>query len=587
MGGPVPRRSSLRRLMAQSLPPSAVTVRGIDDPGETVNPAGESWIEPESRSGWRSHGSAEALSAGASLLVVVAVTLYRFSAIERARYPGHADPAFYFNVAQNVRDGRGPTINYAWEFLSGQHTLPQYAFGYWPPLPSAFMTLGLEFDNTLKGALAVNLIMSVFLVIGVYFLARGLTQSPWVPAVASAVVIVQPVVSRYAVESEGAIYLAAFAIWALAAAVRARMRPWLWPVAGVLAGLANLSRTEGLVLFLAVFIAAAARPTGWRRRVGYAGSVFAGYVVTMSPAYVESIRHFGSLLPPATASFPFITNYEDLFALRVNHSLSALLGGGWAQFFDLRATTLAKQIAHAFPTAYTVDALILVVLLGAALPKVDQRLGRRSVGAARHALTRTARSPWFTPAAFAVATFLSYSLVAPVVSGTGAMSKGMVTILPIIIVGASVQLSRLVLPPVIVATLIVVLAAAPLLTLAGATRSTVTANNAFGHRAVALEPALRSEQACLGRRVVLMTRSPWELTQATGIRSVEIPNGTLAQILSTARRYGVTDIQDTDRREALRDISALTSRDGPLSEPAAVRGLKIYRIKAAAPGATC
>lgn len=581
----MPRRSSLR-LLAQSLRLPTVAVRGIDNPADLIDPAEEGQIEPESSSGWRSHGSLEALSAGAALLVVVAVTLYRFSGIERARYPGHADPAFYFNVAQNVRDGRGPTINYAWEFLSGQHALPQYAFGYWPPLPSAFMTLGLEFDNTLRGALAVNLIMSVILVIGVYLFARGLTGCPWVPAAAAVVVIVQPVVSRFAVESEGAIYLAAFAIWALAAAVRARARPWLWPVAGVLSGLASLSRTEGLVLFLALLIAAAAAPTGWRRRAGYAGSVFAGYVVTMSPVYVESMRHFGTLLPPASASFPFITNYEDLFALHVNHSLSALLGGGWAQFFDLRATTLAKQIAHAFPTAYTVDALILIVLLGAALPKVDRGPGRHSAGALQ-AVTRTARSPWFTPAAFAVATFLSYSLVAPVVSGTGAMSKGMVTILPIIIVGALVQLSRLALRPVVVATLVVVLAAAPLLTLAGATRSTVTANNAFGHRAVALEPALRSEQACLGRRAVLMTRSPWELTQATGIRSVEIPNGTLAQILRTARWYGVTDIEDTDRRDALRDITALTSRGGPLSVPAAVRGLKIYRIKAAAPAATC
>ncbi len=581
---PVSRRSSARA-PAPSLLLPAVTARGIDIPADVIIPADEVLVEPESPSGWRSHGSVEALSAAAALLVVAAVTLYRFGAIERAHYPGHADPAFYFNVAQNVRDGRGPTINYAWEFLSGQHTLPQFAFGYWPPLPSAFMTVGLEFDNTLRGALAVNLGMSVILATGVYALARGLTRSPWVPAVAAAVVIVQPVVSRFAVESEGAVYLAAFAIWAMAVAVRARTRPWLWPVAGVLAGLAALSRAEGLVLFAALLIAAAAAPTGWRR-VAYAGSVFIGFVVTMSPLYVESIRHYGTLMPPATASFPFITDYESLFAVHVNHSLSALLGGGWAQFFDLRATTLAKQVAHAFPTAYTIDAMIFIVLLGAALPRAGRGPGRRPA-AARQTMTRALRSPWFTPAAFAVATFLSYALVAPVVSGTGAMSKGMVTILPIIVVGASVQLSRLALRPVVVAGLVVVLAAAPLLSFSATTRSTITANNAFGHRAVALEPALRSEQACLGRPVVLMTRSPWELTQATGIRSVQIPNGPLDQILSVARRYGVTDIEDTDRREALRYITALTSRYGPFSAPATLRALHIYRIKAADPGATC
>jgi len=73
---------------------------------------------------------------------------------------------------------------------------------------------------------------------------------------------VQPVVSTYSVQSEGAIYLAAFSVWALGTGVRARSRNWLWPLAGILAGLANLSRSEGLILASCPSVASCSRGCG-------------------------------------------------------------------------------------------------------------------------------------------------------------------------------------------------------------------------------------------------------------------------------------------------------------------------------------
>ncbi len=147
----------------------------------------------------------EAVAASAATFFVAAVTLYRLGAIKEARYPGHADPALYYNVAQRMNAGQGMTIDYAWEYLSGQHPLPQYAFGYWLPLPSAMMSLALHLRNSLASALAVNVLMTVLLAVATYFLARGLIHSPWVPAVASVLVSVQPFVSHFAVTSEAAI----------------------------------------------------------------------------------------------------------------------------------------------------------------------------------------------------------------------------------------------------------------------------------------------------------------------------------------------------------------------------------------------
>ncbi|MEP7180020.1 MAG: glycosyltransferase family 39 protein, partial [Pseudonocardiales bacterium] len=301
----------------------------------------------------------EAVAASAAAFFVAAVTLYRLGAIKEARYPGHADPALYYNVAQRMNAGQGMTIDYAWEYLSGQHPLPQYAFGYWLPLPSAMMSLALHLRNSLASALAVNVLMTVLLAVATYFLARGLIHSPWVPAVASVLVSVQPFVSHFAVTSEAAIYFAAFAVASMALAVRAQSHVWLWPVAGVFAGLAGLSRSEGLVLIAVLVIAAAASlPKG--RRVAFVGALVAGYVLVTLPLYVQNVRHFGSLLPPASANFPFITDYNDLYALHVDHSFSALLGGGPWQFVDLRLSTLAVQLDAGFRSMHSVDACVIL-----------------------------------------------------------------------------------------------------------------------------------------------------------------------------------------------------------------------------------
>ena len=524
----------------------------------------------------------EAVSAVVGSIFVAGVTTYRLGAIKDARYPGHADPAFYYNVAQNIHAGRGTTINYAWEFLSGQHPLPQYAFGYWLPLPSVLMSLALRLRDSLTAALAVNVTMSLLLAVGTYLLARGLTKSPWVPAAAAVVVTVQPAVSVFSTRPEASIYLAAFGTLALAAATWARSHPWLWLVAGGLAGLANLSRSEGLVLIIVLIVAAAAWP-GTGRRVVHVTTVVAGYVVVMLPLFVESLRHFESLMPPAAGSFPFITDYEDLFSLHVDHSLSALLGGSLWKFIYLRLTTIGEQIGLSYSSLYSLDALVILLVLGSGLRSWAEALGEGRVSC----VARWIRSTWFVPSAFAGATFLIYALVAPVVAGAGAVGKGMTSIAPVLVVGAMVQLSKLRLRVVAIAAIVAVLAAAPLLTLASRTRATIGGDNNVGANAARLTPLLAAEQRCVDKPVVLMARNPWELTQATGFRTVQIPNGSLDDILRVAHEYAATDIQFFSGRAALSDVAQLTSAGGPFAPTPEISGHSIYRIKAETAGALC
>ncbi|WP_408665736.1 hypothetical protein, partial [Jatrophihabitans sp.] len=78
-----------------------------------------------------SHRHIELLAALGALIFTALVCGYRVSVARTARYPGHADPAFTFGVAQSIHAGRGPNIDYVWHFLVPDTPLRHYAFDYW------------------------------------------------------------------------------------------------------------------------------------------------------------------------------------------------------------------------------------------------------------------------------------------------------------------------------------------------------------------------------------------------------------------------------------------------------------------------
>jgi hypothetical protein len=516
-------------------------------------------------------------------------------------------------VAQNIRAGRGPYIDYVWHYLIPDTPLHHYAFDYWLPLPSQLMALALDTGRSrgLPAALEMNILMVLLIGAGSYLLARAVSRSPWVPAVAATVAMVQPVVSNYAMQAESAVYFGAFAIAAMAAVLYARRLVWLWLLTGALAGLAAMCRSEGLIL-LGVLAVAALAWTDRRRWYVRLGLLAVGYLVVSAPFLYQNLSHFGSPMPPAASAFPYITQYENLFAVHVPRTLHALLGGSPKAFLELRVSALNAQLSAAFGTLSPVVAVLCLLLAGGAAfqartlvaptgrsPQAPPerspvaRSGRWLVArSGRWLVARSGRwlapvrTDWFVPVAFLLLVFVVDAGVAPVISGAGATVKVMVTGVPILVVAAVVQLGRTRLPVAVTALVCVALLGLPLVTLARDSRSVVRHNNAVGEWVGSQLPALRSEQACLNRPLVLMTREPWEFNQVSGYATVQLPNGSLADILAVARKYGVTDIQNPTYRPALHQMAALIA-DGTFSHPSTLSGQLIYRISSTTAGARC
>jgi 4-amino-4-deoxy-L-arabinose transferase-like glycosyltransferase len=454
------------------------------------------------------------------------------------------------------------------------------------------MALALRAGSSLTAALTMNVFMSIVALVGVYLLARELSPSGWVPAAAAAVTAVQPVVTRYAVQSEAPVYFAGFALLAMAAACgAARNRAWLWPAAGALAGLANLSRNEGLLLIVIVLLSALCSHGQLRARLLRGAVTFAAYLAVMSPLYWYNLRHFGSLMPPAPRAFPFINVYEDLFALYVPRSLSVLFDYGVTHFLRQRLTMLDLQFTIALDAADPFCGVLLIAFaaIGVARSRVWAEQGDASARSrferAGDWALRLPRGRWFVPAAYGITTFLFFAFVSPVVASTGAVAKSMVTTLPVIVIAGLDGLARLRLRPALVALVVALCLLLPSLTLLSATDSVIASNNAIGARFASWKTQLEAEAACLGRPVVVMTHNPWEFTQATGYASVMIPNGSLDEILATAKRYNVTAIEPTPTRAAVAVVALM--RSGVLQQPSSLKNTGLYRISAAAPDARC
>ncbi len=539
----------------------------------------------------------ELLAALGALLLAVLVSGYRVGVAHSARYPGHADPAFTFGVAQNIATGRGPVIDYVWHFLVPGTPLRHYAFDYWLPLPSQLMALVLRHRPGLPAALELNVALIVVMCAGAYALARAVSDVPWVPAVSAAAALVQPVVSAYAMQAESAIYLGAFALPAMAAAIHARRRTWLWAVAGAFAGLAAMSRSEGLLLCV-VLGAAALLWHEHSRALVRAGLLLGGYLLVSTPYLLTNLSHFGSPVPPAAAAFPFISDYEDLFAPHVDRSVGALLGGGDLQwFFELRGHLIDLQLEAVFGAMTPIVSVLVLLLIGSmaisrparqAEPLGGSRLGGSRLGGSRLGPVLAAlRSSWLVPVGFVLVVFGFDALIVPAVAEGGAIVKVMITCVPILLVLAVVQLSRLRLRPALTAICCLILIGYPLTSVAYHSRATIKHNNDLGRAAAALAAPLRAEASCLGRPVVLMTRQPWQVNQATGVTTVALPTGSLAEILDVARRYGVTDIENPAVRLDAATMARAVAADGPLERAAAFGGRKVYRIKAATSGARC
>src|SRR3972149_7005969 len=201
--------------------------------------------------------------------------------------PGYMD-AFSPPVgAQRGAEGYGFTEPYVWNYLDDPSSLPHPSHLYWMPMPSIVGALPMAgFGPTFRAAQAPFVLLSATLPPIAYAIAWRATSQ------------------RRA---------AAFA-------------------AGVCAGLAHLSRADGLLLLIPVMLNAELRKQNVELRMqnerkSFLHSAFCilhssiivllGYLVVMLPWFLRNLAVIGMPLSTAGTQSPWLCDYDELFSFGV------------------------------------------------------------------------------------------------------------------------------------------------------------------------------------------------------------------------------------------------------------------------------
>jgi hypothetical protein len=294
--------------------------------------------------------------------------------------PGYMDAAYYVDSALALHEGRGFNLPLIWNYLPQGATglpaqdlppadLPAPSHLYWMPLTSilisaSFAVLGPSY----RAAQVPSILLSALLPLLAYVVAYQASRSlaPDRPArarrhglYAGLLATLSGFYTAYWVSPDSFAPFALFGALCLWAWGRAgqpepnRAAP-AWVLAGACAGLAHLTRADGLLLLVAGLLIglvdggrhlAAGRPRQAWRLAGGLSIAVACYLAVMAPWFLRNLRAIGRPLSTAGLRTLWLTDYDDLYSYGKALSLRAYLDWGWGNILrsKLRALWLNAQ----------------------------------------------------------------------------------------------------------------------------------------------------------------------------------------------------------------------------------------------------
>jgi hypothetical protein len=299
--------------------------------------------------------------------------------------PAYPDSFYYVDVARALARGEGFHVDVIWIFaevggrLPADPVLPIASNAHWMPLASLIQVpfiwvlgptaVASALPFAITGATAAPLAWAI---------ARDAKATPAVALGAGILTAIPGLSLVYMVQPDNfSLYqpLVAGALWMTARGLRGSARSFL--LAGLLAGVATLSRNDG-VLVLGVIVVAygwdrwrywrAIRPgqAGWTERpiqrplsIAALGGAVALFLVAVGPWYLRQLTTFGSISPTAGRSL-FIRDIGEWNSITAPGTLDYFLGQGVGSLLSSR---IGGLIAAAMIFSVLVGALVLIPFL--------------------------------------------------------------------------------------------------------------------------------------------------------------------------------------------------------------------------------
>ena len=271
--------------------------------------------------------------------------------------PGYLDSDYYFAGGLQLVQGKGFNEPFLWNYLDDPVGLPHPSHTYWYPLASilAAISMYLTGQHTYTAARLIFILIAACVPVLTAALAydisgrRALALTSGLLAIFSVYYLpFMPVTDNY-----GPYMLLGGSILLLAK----KQNWWMSLILGVLAGLMNLARSDGLLWLGLVGLLPLwqAAESGMSVRDKIRSFVFSGFLVVigyfcvMGPWYARNLMIFGSPMPPGGGRVLWLTNYNDTFAFPANQvNMSAWLQAGWSAAFKVRLWALRTNLLNAF-----------------------------------------------------------------------------------------------------------------------------------------------------------------------------------------------------------------------------------------------
>ncbi len=306
--------------------------------------------------------------------------------------PGYLDSSYYVDVAHRLAAGQGLSIDVVWVFaevggaIPSDPILPIAANAHWMPLASLvqvpfIMALGATpFASALPFALAGALAAPLTWAIGRDVGARDAVSvgAGVLTAIPALSVVFMPQPDNFGLFQP----LAVAALWMAARGLRGDRRAFA--LGGLAAGLATLSRTDGVLLAAVlglVFVwdrVAAWRSSGGRLpaiSVAAAAGALGLFLVCIVPWYLRQLAVFGQLSPStATGRVLYIRNIDEWNSITSPATLDWLLAQGIGPLLMSRVLGLVSAVVIASVLLFAI-VLVPFLLIGAWRRRRDSAFG--------------------------------------------------------------------------------------------------------------------------------------------------------------------------------------------------------------------
>ncbi len=271
--------------------------------------------------------------------------------------PGYLDSDYYFVGGLQLVEGKGFTEPFLWNYLDDPSGLPHPSHTYWLPLSSilAAISMFVTGQHTYAAARLIFILLAACIPPLTARLALDITNRRDLALTSGLLAVFSVYYAPFLPVTDN--YAPFMLLGGLVFLLIKKERWWAFLLMGLLAGLMNLARSDGLLWLgllglLALWQSAGAdKPVKNKIQTFVISGVLVvlGYSLVMAPWYARTISIFGSPMAPGGGRILWLTNYNDTFAFpadRVN--MDAWLEAGWEAALKVRLWALGMNAMNAF-----------------------------------------------------------------------------------------------------------------------------------------------------------------------------------------------------------------------------------------------